>query len=507
MDERLERAVAPNLFDVILDPTLAFTLVLANLMSPRLWELRGRMLHAAEPTAPQIQNLLDHHFEHLSPARVAELNGVFDLDVLDMLYGKDAIERVRTSIVATLDWRVSRGTSNQQDLALDLIGQRKFPAYTYGTIDEAWAHRRLLQQRKHKPFGLTCCLDEAAIFTALFLILGERSVGDIALLGSPTHYTVLTWHGDEKWWFYSKHELFSAPAWAQFTAAGYGDNRQMAFDDRLPDFDRIMTMSGSYLLTTGECSMPERYRAAIIERIDAFFGFRPAQLAAALQRPQQPVAGLDVAQLVDSAASAPDANAARATIRNAALRAGNLAALRALYTYRTLDVPDPSCYLQSARHSCQIENFLPQAQTIDDAMRAVNAISGTESIFEDPNRIAMPEETARYATGTVRDKALLLHVLLERILGVEGSPGAGLETLFSDTDSFVRSTQFCISVSRMAYVPQIEGNIRYRIAAGPHAAYAAPAMDPHARPDPGSQEPPHLGGLSAMPICGAHFLV
>jgi hypothetical protein len=427
------------------------------------------MQSSPETKAQQIQNFLDHHFEHIRPARVAELNGVFDLDVLDGLYGRDAIEGLRTAILATLDWRVSRGTLNKEDLALDLIGQRKFPAYTYGTIDEIWAYRRLLQQRKHKPFGLTCCLDEAAIFTALLLTLRERSAGEIAFLGSPTHYTAFTCHDDEMWWFYSKHELFSPAAWSQLVAESHSGDRQLAFDDHLPDFDRILTTSGSYLLATGECSMQEQRLATIVKQIDAFFGFRPAQLAAALQRPARPVAGSDVVSLVEGAASAPDAIEVRARVRNAALRDKNLAALRALYTYRTLDVPELSCYLHSARHSWQIGNLLSQVKTIDDAMRAVAAIAGTESIFEDPDRIAMPDETVRFGTGTLRDKALLLHVLLERVLGSDELGKIGLETLFSDTDSFVRSTQFCISLSRMAYVPQIEGEVRYRIADVQHA--------------------------------------
>ena len=100
-------------------------------------------------------------------------------------------------------------------------------------------------------------------------------------------------------------------------------------------------------------------------------------------------------------------------------------------------------------------------------MQAVTAIGGTESIFEDRNRIAMPDETARFGTGTIRDKALLLHVLLERVLGAERLAGIGIETLFSETDSFVRGGHFCISLSKMTYVSQVEGNIRYRIADAP----------------------------------------
>ena len=139
-DIRLDRAVEPNLFDVILDPRLVFTLVLANLMSERFWELHDSVKRAPE-AALQIQELLDHRFEHVSPAQVAEINGVFDLDRMDTLYGRDAIESARSRILAALEYRVKRGTMKKEDLAIDLISRRKFPAYTYGTIDEAWACR------------------------------------------------------------------------------------------------------------------------------------------------------------------------------------------------------------------------------------------------------------------------------------------------------------------------------------------------------------------------------
>src|SRR5262249_34319752 len=143
------RAVAPNLFDVVANPELVFTLILANFMSPRLWELRERLAHAAEGHARAVQQVLDHHFEHLSPARVAEMHGVLDLDELGRRYGAAEVDYALSRIVSTFEWRVARGTHDRHALALDLIAKRKFPAYTYATIDEAWACRRLLQRHKH----------------------------------------------------------------------------------------------------------------------------------------------------------------------------------------------------------------------------------------------------------------------------------------------------------------------------------------------------------------------
>lgn len=470
-DHRLDRAVAPNLFDVIVDPELVFTLITANLMSSRLWALRERILgmpdiaqEGAMGSDERIQQVLDHHFEHVTPARIAELNGVLDLDALAERYGAAAIDYAQSRILATFDWRIKRGTLSLETLAIDLIAQRKFPAYTYATIDEAWAYRRLLQRRKHKPLGLTCCLDEAAIFSALHLTMAEGSLDDIAILGSPSHYTVLVSSAERTSWFYSKHELLSPSAWLRLVIDTCSGNGQLAFDDRLPDFDRIITASGSYSLTTAETSIPEPQLKAILARIDGFFGFRPAQLVRALESPLRPVEGSGAARVVEEASSASSADEVRKRVRHAAFKNGNVPALRALYAFRTLDLPDPSIYLQSARRSGQIDDLLPGVRTLSDAIGAVAAIAGSDSIFEDPDRIAMPDETARFATGTDRDKGLLLHVMLERAPGINDTARAGLELLISEADSFVRNAQFCISLSRMALVSGPEGRIIYRIA-------------------------------------------
>jgi hypothetical protein len=79
-DRHLDRAVAPNLFDAAADPEVIFPLVLANLMSPRLWELRDQLSGSADPiralcdcTIRPIQQYVDHHFEHVTPDLVAEM--------------------------------------------------------------------------------------------------------------------------------------------------------------------------------------------------------------------------------------------------------------------------------------------------------------------------------------------------------------------------------------------------------------------------------------------------
>lgn len=464
--DQLESAVAPNIFDAVLDPTLVFSLVLANLMSERLWALRERVLIAAEEpqgaggTIRRIQHLIDQHFEHIIPVRVVEMNGVLDADAEGQRLGAEAVDYAIAKILSTYTWRIEHGTLEKGVLPFELIKKRKFPAYVYATIDEARATRRLLHKRKHKPLGLTCCLDEAAIFAALVLSLPPGSVEQMAFIGSPAHYTVLVWTTDETWWFYGKHDLLTAASWSQLVAKEYGGNAQAAFDDRLPNFDRIIAEAGTYTFATGDTSIGEDRLAAIVERIDLFLGFRTAQLENALRQCRHPLAPADLALTFDGIASASGAEEVRARMRRAAIEDGNSAALRALYTFRTLDLPDLRPYLRSARRSTHVDALSASVDTIDDAIAAVAAIGGDDSIFEDRNRIAMPDETIRFATGSDRDKALLLHVLLERVLARDASARTDVKTVFTESGSYVVTDRLCIDTRRMAPVPEIEGTIQ-----------------------------------------------
>jgi hypothetical protein len=71
-----------------------------------------------------------------------------------------------------------------------------------------------------------------------------------------------------------------------------------------------------------------------------------------------------------------------------------------------------------------------------EAIALVGTITGSRSIFDDRDRIAMPDETLRLRTGTDRDKALLLHVLLEEQTRVQ-QRDAQVTSIYADDDSMV----------------------------------------------------------------------
>ena len=200
--------------------------------------------------------------------------------------------------------------------------------------------------------------------------------------------------------------------------------------------------------------MPEPRLAEMVTQIDAFFGFARRSSERALQRPTRLVAGLDIAQIVEDAASASGAEAVRTRVRQAALEEGNMAALRALYTYRTLDVPDLSVYLQAARYSSQIGICCRRSRR--PTMRCEPWPRSRAASRFSKIRTGLPCRTrprdSPPAPAATRHCCCMF--LLERALAADDPARSSLETLFTETDSFVRSARFCISVSGWPMCPR-----------------------------------------------------
>ncbi|MCA8881557.1 MAG: hypothetical protein KDA73_16745 [Rhodobacteraceae bacterium] len=416
------RWIAPNLLDAIADPELVYALTLANLMSPRLWDIVARIRAEAgeEPRdiAARAAQYIDHHFEHVPPAQLFEMYGTLDLERQAERIGADTIRYALESINDEFAWREARNLT-PETLDVPRFRRGEVPAFTYGTIDEAHACRRLLGHRHHKPLGLTCCVDEAALYAALLLAFPEFAAARLFFLMEPSHCTVMHWNADDAHWYYSKKLQFSRQDWRRLVTQDYAGDVQLAFDDKLHDCDTIATAEG--LVTCGESgsTLDLGRHAATIDIAERFLGAATRQLTRLRQeatvgfREELAHPGVLFASLGDFSGAADVAE----RIRSRAFDARDPFAVRALHVFRAVDVPDPSVYLFAGHSSGLAETFLPRPTSVEECLSVVRACEGTESIFDDRDRIALPDETMRYRTGSDRDKALLLHVLLDRMDG------------------------------------------------------------------------------------------
>lgn len=441
-------SIAPTLFDAATDPDLFMPLVLANLMSPRLWKLRERVRQEPDDDLPfglrRAQQVINRHFTHLTGAQVVELYGELDLAEESARLGGDSVAAAVASIERTIRRRIERGTLPPDDATVALIRQGRFPAFTYAPIDVLYAHRKL-GRISGRPHGLTSCVDEAALLAALLMTEDVSQLDGIAVLSIPAHTTVFGWSGGEGWWFYGKNALFSR---ADFAAAADGD-LPSAFEERMDDLNRIVSRRGTFALDLRTSSIPpdEIHRTSVA--IEQFFGHRPSALTRSLERGVRHVPPSPFDQLFEQCLDRRDAAEVREVVRSAAAGSGPLGApaVAALHCYRSLDVPDLSPYLARARRCLSVGE--PAPLTLDGVLDFVaTRVPGAVSIFADEGRIAMPDETLRLATGSHRDRALLIHTLLER-------SGDRIETLLGEHDSVVCGSGFQVSAATLesAHVP------------------------------------------------------
>ncbi len=105
----------------------------------------------------------------------------------------------------------------------------------------------------------------------------------------------------------------------------------------------------------------------------------------------------------------------------------------ALYAFRRLDVNYPQVYVRAAMRDYNVKQLAQGIKELSDALLIVCNIAGRDSIFGSRDRIAMPDETLYFKTGSDRDKALLLYTLLQH------SPISDTESVIglSNENSFV----------------------------------------------------------------------
>ncbi|MBA3631892.1 MAG: hypothetical protein H0W58_03625 [Acidobacteria bacterium] len=104
-----------------------------------------------------------------------------------------------------------------------------------------------------------------------------------------------------------------------------------------------------------------------------------------------------------------------------------------LYAFCRLDVPHPQVYVRAAMRDYNVKQLAQEITELSDALSVVSNITEQDSIFGSRDRIAMPDETLYFKTGSDRDKALLLYTLLQHSSIVDAESVIGL----SNENSFV----------------------------------------------------------------------
>ena len=410
----LGRAIRPTTFDVYADPTIIMPIVLANLLSETLWST-ALTLRTASIGAPLVERVvamqrhLNRWLEHLTPEQVVERDGVLDLDIERARLGAPVVDAALDRLRHTIAHRTARGTLPPQDPLLRMIEQNQFPAYIYGTIEELVAHRRHLGLRRGHTHGLSSCLDEAALFSSFLLTQPVDDIDGAVILGSAGHYTVLVWSGQpdhddfQAAWFYGKNVIITLEEYAHLLDEQYHGDIHLAFDDRLPDLELILSRRGTWFLSTRETSIPADEEARITSVLTRFFGGPLAAVAESLSAPLQRQAPSDFDDLVEKCVDARG----RAAIEGIVAGQQTMAARQVLASSRDVERLGLDAFSKAAYRGSRLHETRERLAMSGSDLSEVLVLDSPTSPFAQPGMLAMPEEVLRYRCGTERDRELL----------------------------------------------------------------------------------------------------
>lgn len=439
--------VAPNIFDAYANPNLLLYLVASNLLSPATWDLsekiRGRVSKSSAAENPsarllieEVQKVLDRNFQHLHVAQVVQLYGELDLAEERVRLGPACVDMALRQIQRTFEARMQSGDIPPAALqpAIDRMGEGRFPAYAYGNIDLVRANKKLTGKSHASVRGLTSCVDETAIFSALAMTLRQGAIANVIALSSPSHTSAFGWNGDgEPWWFYGKNRLYFLEDWRRLVSLSQSGDAQQVFDALLGDMNRIISVAGTFDFETGCTNLPDAHIEEVVAQMDAFFGVRLRQVETGLSKPRAGQPEDPLADCLRGLLGASSLDVAKEILSSATDEASR----GVLFAFRSTSVTDLHPYLEVAREQPNSRQLARTLAGIEEALDVIRAIDGSASILGSRDRIAMPDETLRLRQGTDRDKALLLHVLLEHMGARIGSSGP-VATLWGETRSFVR---------------------------------------------------------------------
>lgn len=441
------QVVAPNLFDAIAAPDVLLPLVMSNAMSPRLWRLARRVSGTPDPLAAA-RRVIDTSFTHVTPERVAEVAGLLDLHEERARLGAPVVDAAIEQVHFAWRERRARGLLPPDDSLERVITHGLFPAYTYGNVDVIHAARHEQGSAAQRPRDLTSCVDEAALFAALLMTqpaVTSRLDG-IVMLGSHVHASVFAWSADEAWWFWGKNVLLTARGFRERADALHGGDLDDAFLGLMVSpIERLVSRRGTTDIRAGTSSIPPDELDRTLAAVERFFGHRPRGLdapAATFTRPSAHDA------LFADALACGSAEEVRQLVARHAVGAGEAAgaATEAMLAFRSLSVGDLTPYLDAGRRGPLARGLAARLASPDDAMGAVAALRANAALG-DPSRLALPDEVLARGSGSAPERAVLLHVVLER-LGM--GPVATLITV--DGDAITRAGPFAVRASDAARV-------------------------------------------------------
>lgn len=384
--------------------------LLANLMSPRLWSWRSqKKAHSSEGVllSPknrlnQLQRLLHRYtFTSLPDKPGGDPWGLLSFDEEEKRFGSDFIRAMRAEYDETLGNLLTENPESQfgQIITQPYYKEGFFPRLKNETLEVMDAFSRVEPDRQ----GSGKCAALGMLWAAALIIWARFPPDKITIMGNQAHMFVFL---DEE-----DGHLLNNGKW--FSSTRINNQSELSEIARMVSSSAESTFfyspsHGICNCTVAKSEIPHQAVSKILTTVGNF-------VSNSLKHPHP-----DEIQYLQSNSGIPNplefdsAEDYQRSVVDLAKQFPDSIYEYALHAFRTLNVPDTNVYLRAALRDYNTGHLARSVVTVEDALEIVAKIQGTTSIFGTRERIAMPDETLYFDTGSDRDKALFLYTLLCR---------------------------------------------------------------------------------------------
>lgn len=426
----LSNAVSLTVLEIDYRPhKLIPAFLMANLMSPDLWEWRKKKkagdghgtVYSSKSRLNQIQRFFHHYtFTNLPGEPGGDPWGLLDFAEEEKRFGEEFVSSIRAEYDATFRKLLLENPASQfgQIINEPYYKQGFFPRLKNETLEVMNAFR--LVDKEGKASGK--CIGLGMLWAAALVVWGRFPLDRVVITGNRAHMFVYLDIDDG--------HLLNNTKWFSSTRI----NNQ----SELSEFVRVVA-SGSettffYNPSLGMCHCTSRTSQIPHHRVQDIYAGISNFVSTPLIHPDP-----DHIQYIEPTHAIPDPlgydsaeSYQAAVIGLAAAYPGSIYEY-AIYAFRSLTATNPQVYAIAALRDYNTRQLAKGVRSLDDAVAMVAEIPGEESIFRRRDRVAMPDEVLYFRTGNDRDRALLLFTLLRQSCLREQARAIG----FASDESFV----------------------------------------------------------------------
>ena len=409
--DQLSTAVSLTVLEIdFLPQKLIPAFLLANLMSPVLWSWRNEkhaaneagILYSPKNRLNQIQRFFHHYtFTNLPGEPGGDPWGLLSFDEEAERFGIEFVGTIRKEYDATFRRLRAENTESQFGQIIDepYYKQGYFPRLKNETLEVMNAFRT------KNPDGRSSgkCIGLGMLWAAALSVWGRFPLDRIIITGNRAHMFVYL---DEE-----GGHLLNNTKWFSSTRI---NNKS-----ELSEFVRVVASSTEttffYNPSAGMCHCTSRTSQIPDHKVADIYNGISSFVSNPLKYPDpSTITYIEPAHAIPDPLGYDSAESYQRAVKSLADEYPDSFYRYALYAFRTLDGPDIGVYLRAALRDYNTGQLAKSIVTVKDALDIVTRIKGTASIFGTRERIAMPDETLYFDTGSDRDRALLLYTLLYR---------------------------------------------------------------------------------------------